>query len=125
MSETISVAEYRALLKHQSNTRGNTRVGVFDSTAEARRYDELLLLEQAGTISELAIHPTYELQAAFTAGGKRHAAIRYEGDFSYTEGGRVVVEDVKGHRTEVFKLKEKLFRFRYPAIDFRIIEVGK
>ena len=126
MSETISVAEYRALLKHQSNTRGNTRVGVFDSKAEARRYDELLLLEQAGTITGMVIHPTYELQSAFTdASGTRHKAISYEGDFGYTEGGRAVVEDVKGYRTETFRIKEKLFRFRYPEIDFRVIEVGK
>lgn len=124
--DTIGVDEYRKLLKRQANTRGNTRDGTFDSKAEARRYEELRLAEQAGAISSLTIHPTYELQAAFTdSAGRRHRAIRYEGDFSYTEHGRAVVEDVKGHRTEVFKLKEKLFRFRYPSIDFRIVEVSE
>lgn len=135
MQTTISQDEYRALLKTQANTRGNERVTVdgfsFDSKAEARRYQELCLLEAAGQIEDLAVHPLYQLQAAFTdSTGRRHRAIHYEGDFSYTEvldpqsvQGRAVVEDVKGHRTEVFKLKEKLLRFRYPSIELRVIEV--
>lgn len=127
--ESISVQEYREMLKRQANTRGNEHIKrdgyTFDSKAEARRWDELLLLEQGGAISGLVVHPMYELQAAFTdASGKRHRAISYEGDFGYTERGRAVVEDVKGHRTEVFKLKEKMFRYRYPAIELRIVEVG-
>lgn len=104
----------------------------FDSKAEARRYQELLLLEAAGQIEELTVHPVYELQAAFRGtDGKRHSAIRYEADFSYIEvidpnsvQGRLVAEDVKGHRTAVFLLKEKLFRFRYPHIEFRVLDIG-
>jgi hypothetical protein len=107
---------------------GNRRVAVdgfsFDSQAEADRYSDLLLMVKAGAISNLAVHPTFELQAAFVdATGRRHRAISYEGDFSYTEDGRAVVEDVKGMRTEVFKLKEKLFRYRYPEIDLQIVEL--
>lgn len=34
---------------------------------------------------------------------------------------RLVVEDVKGHKTDVFKLKERLFRQLYPDVDFRIL----
>lgn len=127
-TETISIDEYRDLLKRQSNTRGNELTTIdgytFDSQAEAKRYEELKLSVQAGAISDLQVHPVYELQAAFRdASGARHRSIRYEGDFGYTEGGRAVVEDVKGHRTEVFKIKEKLFRFRYPFIDFRVINI--
>ncbi len=135
MQQTITQNEYRALLKKEANTRANERVTVdghsFDSLAESRRYSELLLLEAAGQIEDLTVHPVYLLQASFTdATGRRHRAISYEGDFGYTEvldpqsiQGRAVVEDVKGHRTEVFKLKEKLFRFKYPTIDFRIVEI--
>lgn len=123
MTDTITVEEYRRLVKRQPKYR-NTRVDGFDSQAEAKRYDELLLLERAGTISGLVVHPIYELQAAFRdAQGRRWAAVRYEGDFGYTEGGRAVVEDVKGVRTEAFKIKERLFRYRYPEIDLRIVEV--
>ncbi len=91
----------------------------FDSQAEANRYLELQLLVKAGTISNLEAHPLYELHAA----GKHHRAASYEGDFSYTEAGRLVVEDVKGYRTAMFKLKEKLFRARYPHIELRIIQL--
>lgn len=126
--QTTTVEEYRKILKKESNTRRNQRVAEdgysFDSKAEARRYLELKQLAQSGTISALAIHPTYELQAAFTdATGRRHRAIRYEGDFGYTEAGERVIEDVKGHRTAVFLIKEKLFRFRFPHINFRIIDI--
>jgi hypothetical protein len=135
-TQTITVAEYQVLLKKQSNTRGNQRVTVdgfaFDSKAESRRYAELLLLEAAGQIEDLTVHPVYLLQASFVdSAGRKHKAISYEGDFGYTEvldpqsiQGRAVVEDVKGHRTEVFRLKEKLFRFRYPAIDFRVLDIS-
>jgi Protein of unknown function (DUF1064) len=128
MSETVSVEEYRKLLKKQANTRGNERVVIdgyaFDSVNESRRYAELLLLERANVISGMAVHPRYELQAAFSdSAGERHRAIHYEADFSYSMGGATIVEDVKGHRTEVFKLKEKLFRFRYPSIDFRVLDI--
>lgn len=125
---TISVEQYREILKKQSNSRGNDPTTIdghtFDSKAEAKRYGELKLMVQAGEISDLTVHPVYELQTAFRdATGSRHRSIRYEGDFGYTERGRAVVEDVKGHRTEVFKLKEKLFRFRYPYIDFRVLDI--
>ncbi len=135
MTETVTQEQYRAILKKQANTRGNERVAVdgycFDSKGEAARYAELKLLEQAGAIEDLTVHPVYLLQASFRdSAGRKHRAIHYEGDFSYTEvldprsiQGRAVVEDVKGHRTEVFKLKEKLFRFRHPHIDFRIVEI--
>ena len=128
MNGTVSIDEYRELLKTQANTRGNERTTIdgytFDSRAEASRYSELVLMEKAGVISNLRVHPTYELQAAFKDGaGGKHRAISYEGDFGYIEDGRAVVEDVKGHRTAVFLLKEKMFRYTHPYIDFRVIEV--
>lgn len=93
----------------------------FDSQAEARRYTELSVLARAGEIADLVIHPRYELQAAFTdRTGKRWAAITYEADFAYTEGGARVVEDVKGHPTAIFRLKRKLFLARYPGLELRV-----
>ncbi|PLS77240.1 MAG: hypothetical protein CYG59_24855 [Chloroflexi bacterium] len=98
----------------------------FDSKAEARRYEELCLLQQAGEIANIVVHPESELQrASRDSDGRRHSAIRYVADFSYQElpSGRVVVEDVKGHKTPEFKLKERLFRYRFPDFDFRLIDV--
>lgn len=94
----------------------------FDSQAEATRYRELRLLERAGEITGLEVHPRFELQPAFTAHGKRERAIEYEADFSYWAGGVRHVEDVKGMRLPVYLVKRKLFLYRYQSIEF--IEVG-
>jgi hypothetical protein len=97
---------------------------LFDSQAESRRYFDLLILERTGEIAALEVHPSYELQPAFKdKRGRKHRAIRYEGDFSYQEGGKLVVEDIKGVRTPAFILKEKLFLYKYPDIDLRVIAV--
>jgi hypothetical protein len=109
------------------NKYGNKKVisdgFTFDSKAEYRRYQQLKLLQQAGEISGLKVHPPFRLIPSFTDGsGKRHRAVFYEADFSYTENGTEVVEDVKGVRTAVFKLKHKLLLYRHPGLDFRIVE---
>jgi hypothetical protein len=36
--------------------------------------------------------------------------------------GKMVVEDVKGMETKEFKLKKKIFEYKYPNIDFRLIK---
>lgn len=95
---------------------------VFDSRAEGRRYQELRILEAAGEISDLTLQPEFVLQEAFLYRGQRERAIKYRGDFQYLENGQVVVEDVKGYAPEVFKLKAKLFRARYPHIELRIVK---
>ena len=93
----------------------------FDSKGEAARYQELRLLEQAGEIANLRIHTRWELQPGWRdKDGKKWRPITYESDFDYTEGDAFVVEDFKGVKTQVFKLKEKLFRFIYPEFMFRI-----
>lgn len=131
MIEAITLDEYHALVK-QPPKYGNDRIEIdgwtFDSKAEAARYQALKLLLHTGAIADLRFHPTYELQAAFTdARGLRCGPIRYEADFAYTEisSGRTVVEDVKGRGvvTAVFRVKEKLFRYRYPELEFRVIFV--
>ena len=86
---------------------------VFDSKKEADRYCELRLLERAGEISNLRLQPRYLLQPAFTCDGNAYRKIEYVADFEYVENGRTVVEDVKGMRTEVYKIKKKLFLMQY------------
>jgi hypothetical protein len=93
----------------------------FDSKAEAARYMELRLMERAGEIAALRVHPRYEILPR--EGGER--ARHYTPDFEYREGGKVVVEDVKGGRatmTDAARLRMSLFRRRYPAIELRIVE---
>ncbi len=96
---------------------------MFDSKREGERYQELRLLEKAGQISELTVHPRY-----MVAEGQRDMHLRpiyYIGDFEYREGEQIICEDVKGGKatqTAVFKLKAKLFKMRYPEYEFRIVK---
>lgn len=104
------------------SARKTERDGVlFDSKAESRRYVELNLLLMAGEISDLELQPEYELQPSFKRGKKTIRAITYTPDFRYVEHGVVVCEDVKGVATEAFKIKSKLFLFKYPDVELRII----
>jgi hypothetical protein len=107
---------------------GNERVEVdgvmFASKAEARRYEDLRRVEQAGEIRDLEPQPRYELQPGFVDGdGVRHRPVFYVGDFSYVEQGRIICEDTKGMATDVYKLKIKLARYIYPHVSFREISV--
>jgi hypothetical protein len=85
----------------------------FDSMAEASRYKTLKLLG----IKNIEVHPKYEI---LPANGKM-AAVNYVADFKYMADGRVVVEDVKGVLTEVFRIKAKMFVMKYPNIDFFVV----
>ena len=97
---------------------------VFDSKAEARRYGELKLMREGGLIHNLRTHPRYVLLEPFTVKGIRYRGVTYEADFSYTENGVEVVEDVKGKPTQVYLLKKKMFLDRYGhRVDFRELEV--
>jgi len=78
----------------------------FASKREARRYQELLLLERAGIIRDLETQPRFDLEV----NGERICT--YFADFRYydTERNVRVVEDSKGVRTEVYKLKARLMK---------------
>lgn len=77
---------------------------VFDSKKEAHRYYELSILQAAGEISDLQRQVTYELIPK--QDGERPCT--YKADFVYQENGKTVVEDVKGVRTDAYKIKRKL-----------------
>ena len=96
---------------------------VFDSIAESKRYKELVLLQRAGKISELQLQPKFLLQESFKKNGKTYRKIEYIADFMYEENGHVIVEDVKGKETEVFKLKRKLFEYKYRGLELKIIKM--
>lgn len=83
---------------------GNTRTNGYHSKKEAKRAAELKLLLQAGEITDLVEQPVFELIPKQT--GER--ACKYIGDFQYKENGITVVEDVKGYRDPVYRIKRKL-----------------
>lgn len=88
-----------------------------DSKAEAKRYGELRLLEQARQIRGLTVHPRYPLEVNDVL------VCTYEADFSYTMNGNwvPVIEDVKGVKTPAYRIKKKLFEAIHPG--WKITEV--
>ena len=113
---------------------GNTKITVdgiqFDSKREAARYQELKLLERAGVISFLQRQAKFQLipdqhapsNAVYTKGPRKgqrtpgkllEHECSYIADFCYIRNGETVVEDAKGYRTEVYRIKKKLMLERY------------
>ena len=89
---------------------------VFDSKAEATRYRELQLMERANEITSL------ECQYKFAYWYKDVKVFTYIADFVYRhiKSRQVVIEDVKGVRTPIYRLKKKLIELQY---GFTITEI--
>lgn len=94
---------------------------VYASKAEARRAVELQLLERAGEIRDLEYQPAFDLVVNGVKIGRyvadfRYLRSRFLPDWTDDRGRRVgvtlwdvvVVEDVKGVATPVYRLKKKL-----------------
>lgn len=127
-----------------TNKYGNRKVVIdgilFDSQREANRWCELSLLQRAGAIRNLErqvkfelIPAQYEVFARYSGktekrlkDGKRlvEKACTYIADFTYEQRSgdtwEKVVEDAKGCRTEVFRIKKKLMLYVH---GIRIVEV--
>lgn len=89
----------------------------FDSRKEARRYGELKYMLKAGKIKDLKRQVKYILIPSQRNANNRviERECAYIADFVYTdtETGETIVEDVKGLRTDVYKIKRKLMLERY------------
>lgn len=114
--------------KYHVAPRGRRTVDgiVFDSKAEANRYLELRLLETAGEIKDLELQPSYSLLEPYVRpDGKKDRGIIYRADFRYLDlkTNRIIVEDVKGAVTDVYRLKKKLLLALYPDINFVEVKV--
>jgi hypothetical protein len=102
---------------------------VFDSSLEARAYQVLRLMEQTGEIKGLELQPHFTLQEKQL--GMR--SIEYVADFRFFRflnipirpANREVIVDVKGFKTPVFRLKEKLFRAKFPDLCLEIWDKAK
>ena len=98
----------------------------FDSKLEAERYEQLKILERAGVIRDLELQPEYELIPSFRKNGKTWRRTLYKADFRYilAEDDSYIIEDVKGSTaviTDVFRLKQKLFEYKYPDYTISIV----
>jgi hypothetical protein len=80
----------------------------FASRREAKRYAELRLLEKAGEISRLVTQPHFPLEVQGVL------VCTYIADFSYSKRDDAwIVEDCKGVRTAVYRIKRKLMKAVY------------
>lgn len=92
----------------------------FDSVKEGKRYQQLKFLLVQGDIKDLKLQHTFTLQEAFkTPAGEKVDAIRYIADFTYFQDGVFVIEDVKGFKTDVYRLKKKMMAEK----GYHIVEV--
>jgi len=103
------VAKYRAI-------RTEVEGIMFASRREAQRYMELRVCEKAGIIHELTLQQKFPM----VINGVK--VCTYIADFCYRDNeGRAIVEDSKGFKTPMYRLKYKLFHALYP--NLRISEV--
>lgn len=97
-------------MKHKYGAVRTTVDGItFASKAEARRYAELVLLAKAGQIEALELQPKFPL----VLNGKKVGA--YIADFKYwmPSQSKAVIEDVKGVKTAVYRMKKKMVEAQY------------
>lgn len=110
---------------------------VFDSKKEYQRWCELKILERTEVIDGLKRQVKFELIPAqrlpstevYKAGPQKglpkpgaviEKAITYVADFCYWKDGKYIVEDVKGFKTEAYKIKRKLMLYVH---GIKIVEI--
>lgn len=86
----------------------------FHSLAEARRYAELIHLQNGGTIRNLELQPAFKLIVDGIIIG------HYRADFAYFMEGERVIEDVKGFKTPTYRLKKRFVEALYKV---KIVEI--
>ena len=90
----------------------------FDSKGEGERYIELKLMQRAGLIRDLQLQVKFELIPAQRGKTRSERPVNYIADFVYIKDGKKIVEDFKGYRTDVYKIKRRMMKWLY-GIDIR------
>ena len=107
--ERYTVEQYRALTRSNKPLKyRNKPTGGYASKKEAKRAKELQILQRIGEISDLTEQPSYKMPGLCYDSGRE---ITYRADFSYVQNQVLVVEDVKGMKTAVYKIKKALMRY--------------
>lgn len=121
-----TICEVTYLYRKYHNTKTVADGIKFDSKIEAERYTQLKMMERAGVIRNLELQPSFELLPSFRKNGKTWRKTVYKADFRYilSDGDIIIIEDVKGSTeviTDVFRLKQKLFEYKYPEYTISIV----
>lgn len=115
----IGKSSQESVKKSKYNNSRIKRDGIlFDSTLEADYYDHLKLQLKAGTILGFCRQPEFILLEGF-ADQKPET---YKADFIiFNLDGTAEVADTKGFQTEIFKIKHKQFRAKFPGLELKIV----
>lgn len=124
--EALTLEEAQALIAGEK--RGNKYGAIrtwselcqryFASKAEARRGEELAMLQKAGQITKLG----YQRAWLLTIGDNPpEGQVSYLSDFDYFEHGKLMVEDVKGKDTPTSRVKRA---WLYDKYGVRVTLVG-
>lgn len=108
----------RKVRAHKYGAKATTVDNIrFASQKEARRYQELKLLEKAGAIDSLRLQPAFRLCTWHGDHSEAPCVGSYVADFAYRQrvptGWRSVVEDVKGFKTPLYRWKKKHVEAQY------------
>lgn len=118
----ISKEVYNKLLNNSITTKQNKYKnkkveydGIkFDSQKEKSWYIKYKLMEQAGEIHDLKMQVPFTLIETFKLKDKTYRKTIYKADFTFIDKeGKYHVIDVKGVKTDVYKLKKKLMAWKY------------
>lgn len=103
------------IMRSKYNNRKVRCLGeTFDSMLECERYKYLKALEQQKVISNLRRQVKYVLLPSQKDSKTQKTIEReltYLADFVYEKGSQTIVEDVKGMKTDVYKIKRKLMLY--------------
>lgn len=86
----------------------------FDSRHEADVYKYLKQQQDEGNITQLSLQVPFILLDKYKINGRSVREIKYIADFTFiNQEGQLEVWDAKGVKTNIYKLKKKLFEYRY------------
>lgn len=110
--------------KHKYGAKETFMDGIkFPTKKEARHYQILKQMRMGGYIKDFTMQNKYELQEGFrNKDGKKIQPICYVDDFYVTcNNGKSFPCDSKGMETPVFKIKKKMFEYKFgePIILFK------
>lgn len=117
----IDFMTFRTPVRTQRKNKYNARKVridgfTFDSKREAERYGELMLMQRAGEIHQIEVHPPFKIEI------NNRPICTVVLDFAYvTKAGDKVHEDVKGHTTALSALKKKMVEAAH-QIDVEIVK---
>ena len=91
---------------------------VFDSKMEFEYFIEVILKNKL----KFEFQPKFILQEGFTTkDGKKIRPITYTADFLIYEGKNKVIIEIKGLATNEFKLKKKMFLYKFPDLEYKML----